>query len=163
MNGKALLRRNLRATLAQFASILAALSLGAVILLAVSGTLGGAISRSASSLDNSSSLSVLQLDSVAPRGPTKPLTVRAIASMRRIPGVQDVRPSAQFGISIVDERASTLAGAFWATPRVPWVQPRLTTTAPGVAPDHVLAGHEVYLPDTHLGSTTRAFLGKQVT
>ena len=163
MNGKALLRRNVRATLAQFASILAALSLGAVVLLAVSGALGGAISRSASSLDNSSSLSVLQLDSVAPRGPTKPLTARAIASMRRIPGVQDVRPSAQFGISIVDESASTLAGAFWATPRVPWVQPRLTTTAPGVAPDHVLAGDEVYLPDTHLGSNTRTLLGKQVT
>ena len=44
MNGKALLRRNVRATLAQFASILAALSLGAVVLLAVSGALGAAIS-----------------------------------------------------------------------------------------------------------------------
>ena len=163
MNGRALLRRNLRATLAQFTSILAALSLGAVVLLTVAGTLGGAVSRSASALDESSALSVLELDSVAPRGPTKPLTGRAIASIRHIPGVQDVRPSAQFGISIVDDRASTLTGAFWATPRVPWVQPRVTTAAPGVTPDHVLAGDEVYLPDTHLGSTTRALLGQQLT
>lgn len=163
MSGRALLRRNLRLTLVQFASILVALSLGVVVLLAVSGALGGAVSRSASSLDNSSALSVLQLDSVAPRGPTKPLTDKAIASMRHLPGVQDVRPSAQFGVSIIDGGASTLAGAFWATPRVSWVQPRVTTAAPGVTPDHVLAGDEVYLPDVHQGSNTCSLLGKRVT
>lgn len=163
MNGKALLRRNLRETLTRFASILVALAVGAVLLLAVSGAVGRAVSRSASALDNSSALSVLRLDSVDPRGPAKPLTSTSIAAMRRIPGVQDVKASAQFGISVVGDPRLSAAGAFWATPRVPWVQPRVTVAIPGIPPDHSLADDEVYLPNAHPGTSPTALLGKRLT
>lgn len=163
MNGGALLRRNMRETLVRFAPILTALGLGAVMVLAASGAIGGAVSQSASALDTSSALSVLQLDSVDPRGPAKPLTGKAIAAMRVIPGVQDVRPSAQFGISIAGDPGTSTAGAFWATPRAPWVQPRVTTTVPGIAANHLPVDDEVYLPDSHPGAATSALLGKRLT
>jgi hypothetical protein len=83
--------------------------------------------------------------------------------MRRIPGVQDVKPSAQFGISVVGDPGLSAAGAFWATPRVPWVQPRVTVAFPGIPTDHALADDEVYLPDTHPGTTSTSLLGKRIT
>jgi hypothetical protein len=83
--------------------------------------------------------------------------------MRRIPGVQDVKPSAQFGISVVGDPGLSAAGAFWATPRVPWVQPRVTVAVPGIPTDHALADDEVYLPDTHPGTTSTSLLGKRIT
>ncbi|QGN58956.1 hypothetical protein [Nostocoides sp. HKS02] len=157
------MRRNPRTALTRVAFILTATGLAAVMAPAVSGAVSRAGSPSATALDDGSARSGLQIDSVDSRGTGKPLTAKAIAAMRAIPGVQDVRPAAQFGISIVGAAGSSPAGAFWATPRTPWIQPRVTTTVPGIPPEHLPVDDEIYLPDSHGGATTAALLGKHLT
>jgi hypothetical protein len=141
--------------------MLAALSLGCAALLASSALIGTAVARASTALDTTSALSVLRLDSVDPRGQGKPLTAAQVERIRHLPGVEDVRPYAQLGTTMVgtDELAT---GVLWATPRVPWIQPQLIRSVSIAAVGQEPAATEIYLPDSVSGVDNRPLLGKHV-
>lgn len=163
MNAGFFLQRNLRETWSRFLSLLLAVCLGAVLLLAVSGGIGREVARLASALDNNSALTILEIQSFNSVGrPDMPLTAGAISTMRRIRGVEDVRPYRQFAFMLADDSGMD-AGPLWATPAARWAQPPLIATMPGLSVERAPAGDEAYFPDRLSGVSSAPLLGKRVT
>lgn len=160
MNSRMLVRRNLAVTLRRFGALMAALAIGAGLLLSLTGLVRSA-SESAAGLDKDSSLSVLEVPAQDKQGVNPPLTAAAVQRLAAVPGVEEAIPYAQFGFTATDDEGVDRGGVLWATPRVRWIQPKIVAPA-GWEPSRTLQPGEVIVPDRYLGESYTSLVGRRI-
>lgn len=156
-----LIRRNLAVTLRRFGALMAALAIGAGLLLSVTGLVRSA-SESAAGLDTDSSLSVLEVPAQDRQGANPPLTAAAVKRLAAVPGVESAVPYAQFGFTATDARGVDRGGVLWATPRIRWIQPRVVAPT-GWPASRDLGPGEAIVPDRYLGESYTSLVGQKIT
>lgn len=165
----AMLLKNVRQTARQFNTILVCLALGITLLYATAAVAGRTISQAASAADETSVLTVLQVDSVAAGGTPTPVTTHAIEWMASLDGVEEVAGISAVGFAILpptgDDSSSSindgLSVGFWAFPRFALAQPVVLESSTG-DDTRVLQPGEILIPDYSLGVDMRELIGQEV-
>jgi putative ABC transport system permease protein len=165
-------RANVRQTAGRFRISLIAAGTAAAALVLVTAVGSSAIQGTANHLNAQSSLSVVEISSVALAGEPEPVTVSAIDAIAALPGVESATGVTSMGSVLTllsggnDGAEQTaiegLAGVFWVLPRFSWSQPEPTVVEDGWSDAVGLASGEVMLPDESLGVDLTPLLGARL-
>jgi|GEM_PF-4860925 len=140
------IRRNLDGTLRRYRVVLVVIATGAAALLVFSAVIGQGAAAVSTSLSTDSAISSIRLDSMTSRGDSVQLTKPALDKVRAIDGVVAVEPWAQEALTPEDaalwlDKNTPLA--FWGTPRIAAVQPKVVAGKDAVGPREILLPNRV--------------------
>lgn len=163
---------NARQTLVRFRTSLVSGAIAAALLVVATAVVSSAVRDTAHAVDTESSLSVVEIATMAPAGSPEPVTVRALEEISAIPGVESATGFSSVGSVLSlqsgdregaeDAARDGLAGVFWAMPRFSWSQPPVISTANWQV-DSGLDPGEVILPDSALGTDLKPLLGASLS
>ncbi|MBU2664493.1 ABC transporter permease [Actinoplanes bogorensis] len=125
------------------------------------GIVGNATTSAGTATRESSMMRTVEVDSTGATT-TVVLNQAKIDEIRAMPGVVSVLPWMQSGTSLETETGEQVAGALWATPRMPVGQPPVVAVLPGRDADAALADDEVLLPGRLAGADLSGLLGRRI-